>query len=186
MRDAAGRLLRLVEEVLSFARLDADREALRVEPTLLSNVLEDTMALLDPIAMQKGLQLIVDAPEPELIIETDGWKLRHVLSNLLSNAVKFTEHGSVELRVRRTGDRVLFELSDTGIGIAAENSERIFEPFWQIEQSATRRYEGSGLGLGVARELARLLGGDIDVTSELGKGSTFRMEIPIKISGSAR
>jgi signal transduction histidine kinase len=186
MRDAAGRLLRLVEEVLSFARLDADREVLRVEPTLLSNVLEDTMALLDPIAKKKGLQLIVDAPEPELIIETDGWKLRHVLSNLLSNAVKFTEHGSVELRVRRTGDRVLFELSDTGIGIAAENSERIFEPFWQIEQSATRRYEGSGLGLGVARELARLLGGDIDVTSELGKGSTFRMEIPIKIPGSAR
>jgi signal transduction histidine kinase len=184
MRDAAGRLLRLVEEVLSFARLDADREAVRVEPTLLSNVLEDTMALLDPIAMKKGLRLTVDAAEPELIIETDGWKLRHVLSNLLSNAVKFTHSGDVELRVRRLGDRVRFEVSDTGIGIANENFERIFEPFWQVEQSATRRYEGSGLGLGVARGLARLLGGDIEVSSELGKGSTFAVEIPIRIPGS--
>jgi signal transduction histidine kinase len=107
-----------------------------------------------------------------------------VLSNLLSNAVKFTQSGDVEVRVRRLGDRVRFEVSDTGIGIANENFERIFEPFWQVEQSATRRYEGSGLGLGVARELARLLGGDIEVSSELGKGSTFAVEIPIRIPGS--
>ena len=185
MREAAGRLLRLVEEVLGFARLDADREVLHVERTQLSDVLDDTVGLLEPIATAKGLQLVVDAPDSGVILETDGWKLRHVLSNLLSNAVKFTDNGSVELRMRSTSNRVRFEVSDTGIGIGDAHLEHIFEPFWQVEQSATRRYEGSGLGLGVARELARLLGGDIDVTSELGKGSTFRVEIPTRIPRAA-
>jgi signal transduction histidine kinase len=183
MRDAAVRLLALVEEVLSFTRLEANREVVRMEPTRICDVVEDSLAALQPAAAAKGLELVVDMPDPELVVRTDGWKLRHILSNLLTNAMKFTSRGKVELRVVSSEDRLCFEVTDTGIGIAAEHLERIFEPFWQVEQSAARRYEGSGLGLGVARELARLLGGDILVMSKVGTGTTFKLEIPI---GTAR
>ncbi len=98
--------------------------------------------------------------------------------------MKFTERGEVILRVRHDGERVRFEVEDTGIGIDLVNLDRIFDPFWQVEQSATRRFDGTGLGLGVARELARLLGGDITVESEVGRGSTFTVWLPVTAAQS--
>ena len=180
MRDAAGRLLRLVEEVLSFARLEADREAVHIEPAPVADVIGDTLSLVEPIAAAKGLRLLTEVGEPALVLHTDTWKLRHILSNLLANAVKFTPEGEVVLRVDQVNGKVVFEVVDTGIGIAEDHLERIFDPFWQVEQSATRRFEGTGLGLGVARELARLLGGDIVAESRQGGGSTFRVAVPTR------
>jgi two-component system sensor histidine kinase BaeS len=103
-----------------------------------------------------------------------------VLVNLLSNAVKFTDaEGSVSLRARRDGDTLELTISDTGIGIEPDHLDRIFDPFWQVEQKATRRAGGTGLGLSVSRRLARLLGGDVLVTSEPGKGSSFTVLLPV-------
>lgn len=185
IRAAAGRLLRLVEEVLSFARLEADRESVHVEAASVADVVGDSVSLVEPIANAKGLEVRLDIDRPDQVLHTDTWKLRHILSNLLANAVKFTPEGQVLLRTRQHEEQVTIEVIDTGIGIAATDLDRIFDPFWQVDRSSTRAFEGTGLGLGVARELARLLGGDIEVESTAGNGSTFRVQVPVHYAHTA-
>jgi CheY-like chemotaxis protein len=116
----------------------------------------------------------------------DPTRLRQVLLNLVSNAVKFTAHGSVVVRVLRTNaSAIRFEVKDTGIGIAPENIVKLFDRFTQADSSTTRRYGGSGLGLAIVKRLLELMGGRIDVTSELGRGSTFAFEVPSGVDTSA-
>src|SRR5690606_28521958 len=121
---------------------------------------------------------VVLPPEP-LEAETDPAKLRRVLLNLLNNAVSFTDEGGIRFSLERSDDMTICRIDDTGIGIASESLERIFEPFWQEQRGLTREVGGTGLGLTVARRLARMLGGDVTVVSELGKGSTFTARIPL-------
>jgi signal transduction histidine kinase len=118
----------------------------------------------------------VDVPDARL--NTDSGKLRQILLNLLSNAVKFTDSGEIRVQGHLNGDTAEFSVADDGIGIADENLQRIFEPFWQVQQSATRRAGGTGLGLSVSRSLARLLGGEIRAESKLGEGSKFTLTLP--------
>lgn len=138
----------------------------------------DVAALIEPIADASGLDLLTVFEDEPLRIRTDESKLRQILINLLSNAVKYTPRGSVELTVKRTDGRVLFAVRDTGPGIAREHMEAVFEPFWQVEGKDERRITGTGLGLSVARRLARLMGGDITLRSVIGEGSTFTLELP--------
>jgi signal transduction histidine kinase len=178
MRVAANHLLRLVDEVLSYSRLDARKEVVNAAPTDLNSVVQEAVALIEPMLAQKKVGMLVSLPEPPIALVTDGWKLRHILNNLLSNAVKFTESGEIGVDAGIRDGWVTIHVRDTGIGILAAHLEHVFDPFWQVEQSSTRRFEGSGLGLGVARELARLLGGDLTVESESGVGSTFAVRVP--------
>ncbi|HXZ86298.1 MAG TPA: ATP-binding protein, partial [Myxococcota bacterium] len=120
----------------------------------------------------------IDPSCPE-VIETDPVRLRQVLASLLANALKFTEHGSVSLWVGRdSANTVCFAVRDTGIGIAAEDQEKIFSPFGQADSSHTRRYGGIGLGLSISRRLALMLGGSLVVSSDVGRGSEFRLSLP--------
>ncbi|HEU4882364.1 MAG TPA: ATP-binding protein, partial [Longimicrobium sp.] len=119
-----------------------------------------------------------DAAEPSPPLRTDPRKLRQILLNLLGNAIKFTDQGEIAFTTRAEGGEVLFSLRDTGIGIQAENLERIFEPFWQVEQGSTRLAPGTGLGLSVSRRLAHLLGGTLHAESTPGRGSTFILRLP--------
>src|SRR6185369_12158916 len=112
-------------------------------------------------------------------------KLRQVLVNLLSNAVKFTEHGRIALETHSENHHVVFSVRDTGVGIAPEHLQHIFDPFWQVEQHATRTVGGSGLGLSITRRLVDLLGGEISVESRVGRGSTFTVRLPLDHSSSA-
>ena len=132
--------------------------------------------MVKPLAEAKGLTLLAEVPDARL--STDAGKLRQILLNLLSNAVKFTDQGEITVRAQLKGEAAEISISDTGIGIADENLQRIFDPFWQVEQSATRRAGGTGLGLSVSRSLARLLSGDVSVESKLGTGSTFTVILP--------
>ena len=168
--------LGLIDEILTFSRVEAGKEVVRLEDEDLRALVEETVTMVRPMAEHKGLKLVAEYPEGSL--RTDGGKLRQILLNLLSNAVKFTDKGQVALRGRRDENGAEFYISDTGIGIAPENLQRIFEPFWQVEQSSTRRAGGTGLGLTVSRSLARLLGGDVSVESTPGKGSTFTVTLP--------
>jgi PAS domain S-box-containing protein len=176
IRASADHLLTLIDEILTFSRVEAGKEVVRLEEQDLRRLVEEAVSMVKPLADQKGLTLRVEVPDGQL--RTDGGKLRQILVNLVSNAIKFTERGEVNLRGRRDGDAVEFQVTDTGIGIASENLERIFEPFWQVEQSSTRRVGGTGLGLTVSRSLARLLGGDVTVESKRGQGSTFTVTLP--------
>jgi signal transduction histidine kinase len=150
-----------------------------------TTLIEQSLVLVRPLADQKELRIRVDGPARPVQLHTDSGKVRQILVNLLANAVKFSDRGDVVLAVRTeerdVGGHVSFEVSDTGTGIATEHFDRIFEPFWQVEARSSHARGGTGLGLSVARTLARLLGGDVVVTaSVLGRGSTFLCSVPVR------
>ncbi|MDB4871827.1 MAG: ATP-binding region ATPase domain protein, partial [Gemmatimonadales bacterium] len=176
IRASADHLLSLIDEVLTFSRVEAGKEEVHREDVSLRSILNEALTMIAPLAEAKGLSLRAEGDERELF--TDGGKVRQILLNLLSNAIKFTDRGEIVIRSRSDGENVDVSVVDTGIGIAAENLERIFDPFWQVEQRSTRKVGGTGLGLSVSRTLARLVGGDIRVESEPGKGSTFTLTLP--------
>lgn len=176
--ESGWHLLELINQVLSLSRIEAGREEVRVEPTNACQLARDAVAMVMPQATRKELELRVEAPGDALALHTDTGKLRQILLNLVSNAVKFTDVGEVVLEVARSDKDVLFRVRDTGVGIAPEELGRIWEPFTQVDPSNTRRAGGTGLGLSVCRQLARLLGGEVEVESRPGKGSTFSLRLP--------
>ncbi|HEX6629373.1 MAG TPA: HAMP domain-containing sensor histidine kinase [Gemmatimonadaceae bacterium] len=177
---SARHLLGLIDEILTFARVDIGRERVRWESMSVNHTLGDAAALVEPMAAAKDIRFIVELLEEDQAIQTDGTKLRQMLVNMLSNGIKFTDKG--EVRVSCLVDSAMLEvkIADTGVGIPAENIENVFEPFWQAEQTATRKTGGTGLGLSVTRKLARLLGGDVTVASRPGAGTTFLLRLPMK------
>ena len=177
---SARHLLGLIDEILTFARVDIGRERVRWESMSVNHTLSDAAALVEPMATNKNLKLIVKLLNEDQSIQTDGTKLRQMLVNLLSNGIKFTEKGEVSLGCAVSDSVLEVSIADTGVGIAAENIEYVFEPFWQAEQTATRKTGGTGLGLSVTRKLARLLGGDVTVASRIGAGTTFQLTLPMK------
>jgi signal transduction histidine kinase/transcriptional regulator with GAF, ATPase, and Fis domain len=181
VRNASHHLLHLIDEVLAFSRLETGQEELRRGSAQLSAVVTEAASVVAPLAVERRLELRIDAPSEPVTLETDVGKVRHILLNLLSNAVKFTDDGQVVLTARVENGDVRFDVRDTGIGIPAQHHERIFDPFWQVENKASRRIPGTGIGLSVARRLARLLGGDITVSSRPGEGSTFTARVPRKL-----
>jgi PAS domain S-box-containing protein len=178
IRLSSDHLREIIEEILTFARVDAGKERVRLEPVDVASVAEDAVALVTPQAQQHGLELHVTLPPAQVRFESDAGKLRQILVNLLGNAVKFTERGMVSLAVSASDAEVTLEVADTGVGIARHQLERIFEPFWQVEQGRTRPHGGTGLGLTVVRELARMMGGDVEVESTPGRGTRFVVRLP--------
>jgi len=177
---SALHLLQLIDEILSFSRMEAGREKVRLETVDLGALVDDAAALIRPVAQDRGLSFRVEGLAEPHLVRTDPPKVRQVLLNLLSNAVKFTETGEVVLTVAVEGSWAVFRVRDTGIGIPPEHLDRIFEAFWQVEQSATRRAGGTGLGLSVTRRLCRMLGGDVSVESVPGHGTTFTVRLPLE------
>ncbi|HEX6536850.1 MAG TPA: ATP-binding protein [Gemmatimonadaceae bacterium] len=175
---SAQHLLRIIEQILSFARVEAGRETVRVESIDARTDVRDVVMLIHPAATKKGLTIETRLPPAPALLHTDSGKFRQILINLLSNAVNFTEEGTVGIALTTEPGGVRVRVWDTGIGIAPDHIERIFDPFWQVEQPRTRRTGGTGLGLSVTRHLAHLLGGDIEVASRLGEGSAFTVHIP--------
>jgi PAS domain S-box-containing protein len=184
IRIGSKHLLRLIEEVLLFSRLEAGREEVHREALDLGGLAREAAALVEPLAREKGLAFHVDVPDQPVPVETDGGKVHQIVLNLLSNAVKFTDAGEVAVSLAARDGHAVLQVRDTGIGIAPENLERIWDAFSQVEQAPTRRVGGTGLGLSVTRNLARLLGGDVVVDSAPGRGSAFTLRLPmIPIAG---
>lgn len=178
VRTAAWHLLELIEQILVYARLEAGRETLMPEPVIVSQLMSEVRALMEGNAFEKGLHFVVDPIRQDLTVTTDLTKVRQILLNLASNAIKFTDEGELRICAQTDERHVIISVQDTGIGISAEHQERVFEPFWQVDQSATRRVGGAGLGLSVSRRLARLLGGDLTFTSLEEGGTRFDLSLP--------
>lgn len=182
IRGAGARLLTLINDVLDLSKIEAGGMSALIGAVDVAKLIKDAASTVKPAAVSNGNTLIVEA-EPGLgEAETDGFKLSQCLLNLLSNAAKFTKNGAITLRARRAsdaaGDWLVFEVSDTGIGISPETQERLFKPFVQADASTTRAYGGTGLGLAITRSLAQMLGGDVSVSSTLGQGATFTLRVP--------
>ena len=173
-------LSHLVDEILSFASMEAGRERVRKEPVEVVSLAAEAASIMEPIAEASGLELRVRLPTRPINTMADGSKVNQILINLLSNAIKYTPHGHVEMSVLLEGDGLRCSVTDTGPGIAPEHMENVFTPFWQVERSDGRRISGTGLGLSVARRLARLMDGDVTLKSVVGEGSTFTLELPIE------
>jgi ammonium transporter, Amt family len=171
-------LLGLVSDILDLNQMETGQLSLAVAPMPPSAIIEPTWSSIEGLAQKKGLPLERDIAENLPLIRVDEGRARQVLINLLSNAVKFTSEGFVRLRVRAEPQFVRFEVQDTGIGIAPEVRESIFEPFVQGDSSATRQFEGTGLGLSITQRLVNMHGGKLWFNSEVGKGTTFFVTFP--------
>ncbi|WP_061135008.1 response regulator [Caballeronia fortuita] len=174
-------LLSLINDILDLSKVEAGQMDVQFAPTSVDALLETLRQSFAPVAANKGVEFITAHGEnvPQYFV-TDSQRLLQVLRNLLSNAFKFTERGSVTVAVERAGDNALrFDVRDTGIGIAREKQDMIFQAFQQADGTTSRKYGGSGLGLSISREFSRLLGGSVSVSSELGQGSVFSVTLPI-------
>ncbi len=184
----SGRLLlAAVNDVLDLSKLEASKIDVESVPVAISSVVDEAISAMSPAAAAKNLRLACElTPDlPEAFLG-DRVRIGQILLNLISNAVKFTERGEVRLRVRRDGDRIEFGVSDTGIGIRAEDLPRLFEPFEQAEPGTTRRFGGTGLGLAISRRLAELMGGELSAISTVGAGSTFALRLPLVAARATR
>jgi PAS domain S-box-containing protein len=186
MRSVTHQLNAMIDEVLTFSSIEAGREVVRAAETSAADLLRAAVTVVEPLARQKGLRLDVPEPDPAITLHTDADKVRQILVNLAGNAVKFTERGVVRVTVENGGGPdagagarcVRFAVCDTGIGIAAADQARLFQPFVQVDGGLTRRHGGTGLGLYISQRLARLLGGRIDLESAAGAGATFTLTLP--------
>ena len=180
-------LLCLINDILDLSKIEAGRMDLNLAPTQAGAILREVIDLLHPQAEAKNLALVIELPDRDFVLETDDQKLRQVLINLAGNAIKFTQQGSVTLGLEAdaAAGRVIFRVTDTGIGIPHDKQETVFEAFRQADNSTTREYGGTGLGLTISRSLVKLLGGELTVESAPGRGSTFRVSLPLRAPTTA-
>lgn len=181
IRASAHHLLNLIEEILTYTRMEAGRERVDLQRFDPAEVIHTVVSVISPLMHGRNVELKCQLPPQTTPIHSDRTKLQQILLNLLSNAVKFTDHGEVGVGLRQDGTHSHFDVWDTGIGIPPEQLEKVFEPFWQAEQSRNRRAEGTGIGLTVARRLAHLLHGELTVQSTVNKGTHFSLSIPPNI-----
>jgi protein-histidine pros-kinase len=174
-------LLSIINDLLDLAKIQSGKVEINLETVACRPAVEEVVSSLRLLAEQKNLALLVDVPDAELTVHTDRRTLNQILINLASNAIKFTDEGTVSLEVRSYSQNahsgVRFSVVDTGIGIKPEDQQKLFDAFDQLDEPATRRYEGTGLGLYISRRLAGLIHGDITFESEYGRGSTFVLDL---------
>lgn len=192
---SANAQMALISDLLDFSRLEGGNRRLVQDPFRPADILKDVAEMMRVAGDRKGIELETDwAGLDGLTLKGDARAVRQIVTNLVGNAVKFTDRGGVGLQAEadRDGDRVRLtvRVTDTGRGIPVESLTRIFERFYQVDSSLTRSTEGTGLGLAISRGLARLMGGDVTVASELGVGSTFTLTVPFEVlaaqEGTAR
>ena len=185
IHQAGKQLLSLINDILDMSKIEAGKMTLRLETFDVASLMRDVMGTLAPIIAQSSNRVNVQCPPDIGTIEADMSKVRQVLFNLLTNALKFTHNGAIELQAARTpgrnaADWIVFKIIDTGIGMSAEQLDRLFEPFSQADSSGLSQVGGTGLGLALSRQFCRMMGGDIAVASDAGKGSTFVVTLPAK------
>jgi signal transduction histidine kinase len=178
---SSQRLYTLIEAVLDFSKIEGQKLELYEEKFDLRKCLQNSLKMMQPTANKKNISLELEvSPDVPKNIMGDEYRLGQILLNLIGNAIKFTEEGEVKISVNLHDNNLVFNVSDTGTGIPEEKLESIFEDFIQADNSITRKHGGAGLGLAISRGLVELMGGRINVLSQLGQGSTFTFNVPMK------
>jgi signal transduction histidine kinase/DNA-binding response OmpR family regulator len=185
IRSAGRHLLGVINDVLDLSKIEAGRTELYLETFPVATLIDEVAATVRPLAEENGNRLEVRKDVELGEMHSDLIKVRQALLNLTGNAAKFTEAGTVTLAARREADDLVFEVTDTGIGIAPEHMDRLFQPFSQAESSTQRRFGGTGLGLVISRRFCQMLGGDVTVESQVGRGSTFTVRLPAQLGEQA-
>ena len=178
---AGAHLLGLINQVLDLSKIEAGKLELSPEILNIGSIVDEVIGTARQLAEQNENRLLAEIVQPIAPVLADPMRVRQILLNLLSNACKFTKQGEVLLRVRQAADEsnwIEFAISDTGIGVTPEQQSKLFEEFAQADSLTARRYGGTGLGLALSRKLARMMGGDVTVASEPGKGSVFTVRLP--------
>jgi signal transduction histidine kinase len=178
---AGTHLLGLINQILDLSKIEAGKLELNPQIVRLAPLIEEVIGTARQLAEQNENRLVVEMQENLGTITLDPMRLRQILLNLLSNACKFTKHGEVKLRacrVRNGRDWIELAVADTGIGMTPEQQSKLFEEFAQVHTTTAQRFGGTGLGLAITRKLARMMGGDVTVTSEHSKGSVFTVRLP--------
>ncbi|HEX7365862.1 MAG TPA: response regulator [Pelobium sp.] len=179
IQSSGNGLLALIDEILDLSKIEAGKMDVHIEPTPISTITTELKNLFLPSAKDKNIDFKININTEISEIETDFVRLGQILKNLISNAIKFTDEGSVTLAIEDKNDKIIFSVTDTGIGIAEEKQRIIFEAFQQADGTTRRKFGGTGLGLSISRELVKLLGGTISVESNVGKGSKFSASFPL-------
>jgi signal transduction histidine kinase len=178
MRSVTQHLTAMIEDVLAYSSLEMGHEVIRPTEFLLVDLVNAVVAVAEPLAKQKGIELTMHVPDPNLRITTDIDRARQILINLAGNAVKFTDKGGVHIAVAAGDEDFRISVTDSGIGIPAAQQKILFKPFAQVDTGLTRRHGGTGLGLYISAQLAKLLGGQIELKSQAGQGATFTLVLP--------
>lgn len=185
IRSAGKHLLSLINDVLDLSKIEAGKMTLYLEDFEVDEMIDEVVSSVQPLVEKNANTFELEVGEDVGEMRADVTKVRQALVNLLSNASKFTENGTIRLSAVRYnedgGDRLRFEVSDTGVGMTPEQCSKVFEEFAQADVSTTRKYGGTGLGLTISRRFCRMMGGDITLVSELGKGTTFTVELPAQV-----
>jgi len=189
LRISSDNLMTIINDILDFSKIESGKMLLEDTPFELRNCIEDALDLFAPKAIEKGIDLLyLIQPDVSPFLVGDVHRLRQVMINLINNSIKFTEEGEIFISIEKTGEgegyqELLFSVKDSGIGIAKEKMDILFEAFTQADATTTRRYGGTGLGLAIAKHLINLMGGNIWVESTVGKGSTFFFNLKLTTSG---
>ncbi|WP_406661154.1 PAS domain-containing sensor histidine kinase [Methanolobus sp. ZRKC3] len=179
--NSGNHLLELINNILDISKFEAGRMELNCEHFTTKEILEDVESLIYPTSVKKNIDVKTEISPDDLEIYADKIKFKQIMYNLLNNAVKFTpQDGNIRITARYDNDQLSIEVSDTGIGISPEEQNIIFQPFRQVDSAESRKYQGTGLGLALVKQLVELHNGTVEVESEVGKGSTFKIKTPIK------
>jgi signal transduction histidine kinase len=189
IRDAGFHLLEMISDVLDLSKIEAGKMELELEDVDLAVLVAEVVAAVQLQIERNGNDLQVDCPDDVGLMRADPSKLRQIIFNLLSNAAKFTEAGAISLSVARESlvakkggarsDWIRLQVTDAGIGMTPDQVQRLFQAFTQADASATRKYGGTGLGLAISQRFCQMMGGEIQVESQLGRGSTFTVHLPV-------
>jgi signal transduction histidine kinase len=181
IQDTATEFAAMVDDLLDLARVEAGRVEISPAWFEMVDLFTALRGMFKPVLTNPDVTLVFEEPQDIPKLYTDHQKLSQILRNFISNALKFTQHGEVRVSAQRSDDRVTFSVADTGIGIAPEHHASVFHDFTQIDSPIQKRLRGTGLGLSLSKKLATLLGGSVALHSELGRGSTFSVTVPVQL-----
>ena len=177
-------LLTLINDILDLSKIEAGKMELHIEEFQFSDILKQIEATAKPLVEKNNNKFIVEDKVKNVKLKNDQTKLRQIIFNMLSNAAKFTKKGKITMLIEKIGNKnIKFDIKDTGIGMNEEQLKNVFEEFTQAESSTSKEYGGTGLGLPISKKMTEMMGGQIDSVSEVGKGTTFTITIPISVKG---